>query len=128
MIREQDLEKIQGLTVKFIHVDEYEVLLVTECGREFKFYHDQDCCESVSVYDTKGELVKLEGKKLVSVEYTDMAGIDPDDVVIDCHDDSFTWSSVYFKTSEDTVCVRWLGESNGYYGEDISLREIQAKV
>ena len=54
-----DPSKLNGLTVKFIDIDRDQIAITTECGRKFLFYHEQDCCESVRIYDSKGNSMGL---------------------------------------------------------------------
>ena len=49
---------LQGLTLKSIEgmkEGEEVITFTTECGRVFKMYHDQNCCESVYLADVAGE-------------------------------------------------------------------------
>lgn len=91
-------------------------------GTEYKFYHSQDCCEYVRVYDIIGDLDDLVGSPLVLAEEVS----NKDDPVTDFKpDESYTWTFYRFATVKGTVTVRWLGESNGYYSEDVSFRRIR---
>ena len=112
-----NVNKLVGLVVKFIDDFGDEILIVTECGRRFTFNHSQDCCESVSIYDSVGNLKVLEGQKLVSE--TDI----PEDVDLNPYE-SYTWTEITFKTNKDTVISRWIGESNGYYSESVEFNDL----
>jgi hypothetical protein len=124
-----DPKELEGLVVDSIDVIDNDahndrILITTKCGRQFLFQHDQDCCEHVRIWDSKGDLKSLEGMKLVSVEQIE-SDKDPDDVVYtNDYRDCFTWTTIVFKTDQTTVISRWLGESNGYYSERVSLSEI----
>lgn len=115
-------ELLNELVVKEIDECGDEILIHTECGRTFRFYHDQDCCESVGIWDSKGDLKTLEGHKLVDVTWT-VCDV-PDDVEKQMYE-SYTWTEITFKTTEDTVVSRWLGESNGYYSESVYFSEVK---
>jgi hypothetical protein len=125
MINETKVSELEGLIVD--HIDDVggdQLMITTSCGRRFVFQHYQDCCESVKIYDTKGDLKSLEGHTLISVDM-EAYHEDPDDVNIeDNWRDSWTWTDITFRTTHATVISRWLGESNGYYGEDVSLDEL----
>lgn len=119
------LDKMHGLIVTNIDISDDDILITTEGNNQFRFYHDQECCESVYIYDCNDDLKVLENKKLESVFYDCIHNVDPDDITnSDQYRESFTWTNVYFVTNEKTVCVRWYGESNGYYNETIDIQEI----
>lgn len=111
--------------VKFIDVDGDRILITLEDDTKLLFEHRQDCCESVYIYDSIGDLHNLVGKKLISVE-NETSDI-PDDVDYVPCDFSYTWTNVIFKTDEDTVISRWIGESNGYYSESVDLSILSGK-
>jgi hypothetical protein len=131
-----DITALNGLVVKFIDVidnadKDDKIVITTECGRKFVFTHYQDCCESVHIYDSKGDLHTLVGKKLESVEMSTLENEDPEDLVMSDEDknwrDSFTWTNIIFRTDEDTIISRWIGESNGYYSESVDFEELTQK-
>ncbi len=96
--------------------------LVCEDGSKFEFYHEQDCCESVSIYDVSGDPLDLVGSPIVIAE-----AISSEDPPTDyMPSDSYTWTFYKFATAKGFVTVRWLGESNGYYSEGVSYRETLA--
>lgn len=87
-------------------------------GREFGMYHDQDCCESVSIADVEGDVSDLLGSPLVICEEIDSSKFPapPGEYV-----DSYTWTFYRIATSKGFVIIRWLGESNGYYSESVNF-------
>jgi hypothetical protein len=89
-------------------------------GRVFEFYHEQDCCEFVSIYDICGDLSDLIGLPLLVAE--EVTCDEPSGV--NCND-SYTWTFYKFATVKGSVTIRWLGESNGYYSESVDFREIK---
>ena len=102
------------------HVDEGgdQILLTTESGRTIKIYHEQDCCESVSIQDRTGEWHTLIGKVIVEADAKE-------EQLSDQKYESATLTTLTFSTNEDTVISRWIGESNGYYSESVDLCELQ---
>jgi hypothetical protein len=80
--------------------------------------HRQDCCESVSLYDVAGgELSDLAGQTVLDAFKT--TNRDSDMGV--ATDFSFTWTFYTIRTNTHTLTLRWLGESNGYYSEDVDF-------
>jgi hypothetical protein len=84
-----------------------------------KFYHQEDCCESVYIHDIIGDLSDLEGTPiLIAEEFTSEA---LEDYAATANTESYTWTFYKFATIKGHVTVRWLGQSNGYYSEGVSF-------
>lgn len=88
----------------------------------FTFWHDSDCCETVDIEDICGDLEDLVGSPLLMAEEVQGEDPRPDDADYE----SRTWTFYKFATAKGYVTVRWLGESNGYYSEDVTLSFIPA--
>jgi len=80
-------------------------------------YHDQDCCESVRLYDITGNPDDLIGAPLVMADETSSFDDPPP------NPDSWTWTYYKLATVKGFVTLRWLGESNGYYSEGVTFKE-----
>jgi hypothetical protein len=93
-----------------------EMLFETATGERFMFAHEQDCCESVDINDIVGDLQDLVGEPLLIAEEV-RGATEPDEE----HYESYTYTFYKFATRKGYVDVRWLGESNGYYSESVSL-------
>lgn len=91
-----------------------ELIFKTAAGKTHKFFHDQGCCENVSIEDVCGDLSDLVGSPLLVAEEVDNED-EPE-----CDAESYTWTFYKFATAKGSVTVRWLGTSNGYYGESVS--------
>ena len=84
----------------------------------FRFYHQQDCCECVSIEDIIGDLDDLIGSPIVLAEEIDD---DNESKPEGCFNDSYTWTFYRFGTVKGIVIVRWLGVFNGYYSESVDF-------
>lgn len=86
-------------------------------GSVWTMTHDQDCCESVTLEDVNGDWEDLIGSPLLEASERSQ-NIEKSD--------STTWTFYIFATNKGTVSLRWIGESNGYYSEDVAFTETQA--
>jgi hypothetical protein len=128
-----------GMTIGSIDNSGDEIIFEMEGGRIFKMYHDQDCCEHVSVEEIVGDLMDLIGHPLLQAE--EISSSDPapeiqaqrDQEKADKEakgeryydsDDSETWTFYKMATIKGSVTIRWYGSSNGYYSESVSFVEL----
>ena len=92
-----------------------ELIFEMEDGSKYTFYHSPDCCEAVSILDICGDVKDLLQQPLLqATEVVHEADINGG------HE---TWTFYIFRNVKGTVTVRWYGSSNGYYSEEVSLRE-----
>lgn len=99
--------------------DEYDFLLTisTNKGLTLKFYHEQDCCESVWLEDGFDDLKSMIGKEILDIEYI----FNQTDEPLEDVDDSYTWHYTNIKTIDKDCQLRFFGTSNGFYSEDIDF-------
>ena len=115
---ENDLGLLLGKTLESVEENGDEMLFLCADGDAFRAYHMQDCCESVVIHDITGDVQSLVGSPIVHAT-EDISDKWPEDVPRG-HSESFTWTTHHFRTETGSeVVVRWRGESNGYYGEDV---------
>ena len=114
-------ERLNGRLVTDIDICyDDEILITLSGGRRYKFWHRQDCCETVEIVGVDGDVKTLRGKIVRSFEHEVEPSGDPPPE----HPDSWTRTTLRFVTDENTVIVRWLGTSNGYYSENVDFSEI----
>lgn len=100
-----------------------EMTFTDSAGRWVRFYHDQDCCESVQIEEIVGDTADLAGSPILRAEIVSSDGFRVPEGA-----DSYTWTFYKFATIKGSVTVRWLGESNGYYSERVSVRTSEGEA
>ena len=122
MLEYLEFEKLKGKTLVKVDVDKdgYEVTFRTDDGEIYILYHDQDCCESVTVDDICGDIDDLIGSPLVEAE--EVTSSENPEGVEKKNQDSFTWTFYKLGTAKGSVTIRWYGESNGYYSESVYFK------
>lgn len=89
-------------------------------GSRLEMHHEKDCCEIVRLeeFDLTGKLYGL-----VVDAYQEVSRFDDDDD----DDGSKTWTFYRIRVeSGEELTMRWLGESSGYYSEDVDLTFVHA--
>ena len=107
------------LNVEGAEKDSDEIVFTTTNGT-FKMYHEQDCCETVTVDDIIG------ADKLVGSVVLDF--IEKVDYTMDAkgnyNEESHTWTFYTIRTSKGYTDIKWYGESNGYYSESVDFEKV----
>ena len=130
---ELDVKELLGKTITTIVVkknDENEddnIVFTTSDNKKYKMYHDQNCCEKVNIEDIIGNLEDLIGSPLLMAEEV-TSYKNPQDVPLKEQEygyASYTWTFYKFAAIKGYVTIRWYGESNGYYSEEVDFEEIE---
>lgn len=109
------LSDLIGCTIfeyNFDHNDDDRMTFLFTEGYLLDMWHEQDCCESVTIEDIEGDLNDLVGRPLTVCE--EVSNDDPN------ASESATWTFYRFATDKGYVTVRWYGSSNGYYSEAVT--------
>ena len=121
------VEILEGMTMSAVerasNDGDDEIVFIEQGGRRFRMFHDQDCCESVTIEDICGDLSDLVGSPILHAEECsgDEAEGKPNE---DYTPESCTWTFYKFATAKGYVTIRWYGESNGYYSETVDIEEL----
>ena len=115
------LEDIVGLELVEVaggQVGDEEITFKFSDGNIVKMFHDQDYCGSVSINDIDGDIQDLVGGIVTQFDETSNSddGEPPHE-----YSDSWTWTFYNIATTKGFVNIRWLGESNGYYSEGVTV-------
>lgn len=97
-----------------------EIRFVCSDGTTYKMHHYQDCSERVSVEDVCGDVDDLLENPILMAECVVSKGSE----LKDTWADSRTWTFYHISTIKGTVTLRWLGESNGYYSEEVDFEQL----
>lgn len=118
-------ELMEKTLIKIENNDDEELIFITEDEKRYRMWHDQDCCECVSIEEIVGDLDDLIGTPILQAEEVIHLEENPPGVVIPRDQDSFTWTFYKLSTIKGSVTIRWYGSSNGYYSESVSFKKIR---
>lgn len=116
-----NIKDLIGKTFTSVTNENDEELVFKNGDGRYVFYHEQDCCESVRIEDIVGDLQDLVGSPILQAAECSSDLLDEEGW------SSGTWTFYTFATSRGYVDVRGLGESNGYYSEEVDLAFIPNK-
>lgn len=104
--------------------DSEEVFFVfNDGGPVVKIYHRYEHGESVSINEVIGDPEDLIGHPLVVSDESDEEPTEKEKAHSDQLDSS-TWTFYRFANHGGSLCLRWLGSSNGYYSEAVYIETL----
>lgn len=113
-MNEEIKEIINKIPVKVENLQNEILLMTFSDGSVGKWFHSQDCCESVSIEDVCGDFEDLLHTPLLVAEVR--KSFDSDWSV------DQQWTFYTFRTIKGSVDVRWYGTSNGFYSTSVDFR------
>ena len=97
-----------------------EIYFYCKNGNIVKFFHDQDCCETVYLESADG--LKNNVDIFTDCDWCEVEEItDVNSKPLSEWDSSFTWTFYTFRTNKGYDTMRWYGTSNGYYSESVDF-------
>lgn len=123
-----EIKELLGKVITKIDQSNNELTFLTEDGTKYKMYHEQDCCEDVTIEDINGDLEDLIGSTILQAEeVSDYKPILEEDVkktneILEWG--SCTWTFYKLATIKGYVTIRWFGISNGYYSESVTFAKV----
>ncbi len=115
--------ELRGCVLNKIDASKDSVDFYTNDGREYRLCHSQSCCERVYLADTCGDLNSLIGSPILFAEEVSDDFDDSEFELDNC--DSYTWTFYKISTINESVTLRWLGTSNGYYSEGVDFMRVK---
>ena len=114
--------ELKGKTITSIdgiNSDDSDTIITTSDGSIYTLTHLQDCCEHVRVYGSVGNIDNVLNAEVIAAEDTNP--MDNPNAPDYKYYESATWTQFRIVTNKGSFEIWWLGESNGYYGETVSV-------
>ncbi len=107
------------ISIDGINSGDDTTIITTSDGTIFSLEHQQDCCENVRVYGTVGNINDVFNEEVIAAEDDCPMG-NPNYPDYQYYE-SATWTQFRIVTNKGAFEIWWLGESNGYYSESVSV-------
>jgi len=121
IVQEISFEDLLEETFINIIAEQDKILFINERGYKYLMFHEQDCCEGVEVDDIVGDLNDLIGSPILMAQKC----ISKASHNKEKEYDSFTWTFYKLATIKGYVDIKWFGSSNGYYSEEVSIKQVR---
>ena len=93
-----------------------QIKFTSSDGQEYVMYHEQDCCEDVTIEEIIGDITDLLNSPILLAEEVSEEG--------ESEWGTSTWTFYKLATIKGSVTIRWFGESNGYYSEAVDFVKV----
>lgn len=121
-----EIGEMVGKTFIKIHKTNDTINFMCSDGTEFKMFHEQDCCESVTIEDITGDLDDLLNSPILLASEDTNTKSHPENNMFEYPLGSFTYTFYTIRNINATVQIRWYGESNGYYSESVIIEKYES--
>ena len=119
--KDVDFSELVGKRILSVYRDGDEEIIFNTNAGVYKMFHEQDCCESVTVKEVDNDLQKLVGATILVAECVEYGHQEDDE-----SGGTFAWTFYKLATDRgDYFTISWLGESNGYYSESVDFVLVQ---
>lgn len=118
------IQILKGKIITKIDNSSDEITFTDSEGKQYRMWHSQSCCESVTVDDIVGDLDDLLNSPILEAEEVVSSDEGPEGWKPDEYQESYTWTFYKLGTIKGHVTIRWFGSSNGYYSETVSFVEV----
>ena len=114
-----NIRELNGVikSITGLESDSPKIVIEFEDGNTITQYHEQDCCESVSIAQVDGVVSRHIG--------SDAYYLEEKVVNQEAEYESCTATFYTLKTSKGYLDWRWDGISNGYYSESVDFKKIE---
>jgi len=107
--------------VKIEKKDDKEIIFTCDDGKKYLMYHEQDCCENVTIDEINGDMQDLIGSPILRAEKKTNSGEEKTNSGEFTDETTYTWTFYDLATIKGFVQIKWFGSSNGYYSESVSF-------
>lgn len=111
--------ELVGKTIIAVRQDTDELIFLCHDDSQYRMFHSQDCCESVTIHEIVPDFKGIIGSEVLVAEVV-TSDENPPEYVNDC----WQWTFYKIVTTLGYVTISWFGESNCYYSIDVDFERI----